>query len=452
MKDQRQNKLAFQNLKVTIDTYISDYEKRRYLYNEFPKVDIPLVFSLWDEFLTKFDAEKAIKGDDVYWKDKETKQPHILQGESIDTFNEVMGKSIGEKFHVNLNLAQNKIRNWDSFFKLQEGIETAFGNGELYGFFIHDIEHLSCDMSRQFWDIFYPRSIESETRMRYERPSIQQFLEDYNKNPENYFGNFMESVKMVQFLVNNKLGEPIPQTNFKPAELAKRVAMILKNRHHQQDWGITQGNISNSKRNEIVLDCEDFELLGNSGVIFSSIYNLAKNSYKKVEGEKNQSYKLFIQIYQAPFSNYVITIGDTGKPIDLNIMKDLIRNEINDKGIDNIHFSSSKMKNRYSNWKKSDYKVTQLNVEDITNIAFMARMTGFDNNDDFSSGMGLYGVKHLVDDLGGKILYGESFENGGPIFTLVIPKKIPTNKAEKYTNSFATSINQTRLYHGLKVA
>jgi hypothetical protein len=36
--------------------------------------------------------------------------------------------------------------------------------------------------------------------------------------------------------------------------------------------------------------------------------------------------------------------------------------------------------------------------------------------------MGLYGTRHIVESLGGAILYATSFRGGNPIFAYIVPK------------------------------
>lgn len=157
--------------------------------------------------------------------------------------------------------------------------------------------------------------------------------------------------------------------------------------------------------------------------------------------------KIFIQAYEAPFASYVITVGDTGSPIDLDVMKEKIRELVVKEGINTIKFSTHRIRRKIANWEHSEYRVGDLTITDITDIAFMSRMSGFDNSDNFSSGMGLYGIRYLVERLGGRILYGEDFKTGGPLFTLILPKDLPANRMQKVIYSAGPVIQSLRMYH-----
>ncbi|PIN76972.1 hypothetical protein COV17_00100 [Candidatus Woesearchaeota archaeon CG10_big_fil_rev_8_21_14_0_10_36_11] len=80
-------------------------------------------------------------------------------------------------------------------------------------------------------------------------------------------------------------------------------------------------------------------------------------------------------------------------------------------------------------------------------LPFVGMYGGFDNDDQYSSGMGLWGVQYLLHEMGGKILYGEDFKTGGPLFTCILPKKLPAGKVGKTISNLATRLNAAPFYH-----
>lgn len=439
------NRVAMLSLETAIDTFLAEYASRRHRYAEFPKFGIDGIFGLWDiylAFLEKHEGEeqaarqarREITGHDVQIVGVDGGFPKRIR-EAVnpwyEQFREAMEQILREGYTTKGDIP--------------ELTSTAFGDNSLFAFFIHDINHILADLTRQFWIATLANHDFSVSMMKNHKDQVRRFLELYNRNPEFLFGAYIEPYKMLRFMAETELGEPHKKETFKPADLAWKVAFVLQNRYPQGQYSLAT-TISNSKENEVVVDAENFDLNGNSGVVFSIIYNLMKNAYKKFDDEPDSSHKIFAQAYEALFSSYVITVGDSGTPIDLNVMKEKVRKLIAEEGIDSIVMPTQRLRSRLKGWQQSEYKVGELTVRDMTDIAFMSRMSGFDNQDGFSSGMGLYGIKYLVERMGGRILYGEDFETGGPLFTVVLPKKLPSSGMQRVLNLAATGINQRCMY------
>ncbi len=429
MQPRREN---LEKLLGSLESYSAQYQSRRHIYGEILPYPIDPVFEEWDKILQKAKQENP---EDL------GRFVHDNAGEVRQLQKAFWDSSI--KARKNIFVAEPTSR-WD----IDRYVNQAFNDNSLDRFFWHDINHLFGDLNRQFWIPGGECGEDSFIMMRDYRDEVRQFLERFNEEPEFFLGHYMEPFKMLHFMATTELGQKPKKEVFSPQRLAWQTAYTLQYRDVSARVGIST-RASDTQRNEIVVDAEDFSLYGNSGLIFSIVYNLAKNSYKKLilDGEPDIGNKIHIQLYEAPLKCYVITVADSGSALDVDAMKEKIREYVQEYGIENTAFPTLTLKRKVSAWQKSEYKVTELTIGDLTDIAFMARMSGFDNSDFISSGMGLYGVKYLVNNMGGRILYGESFETGSPIFTVILPKTLPSNFLERTIAEVGSGINQARHYH-----
>ncbi|MFH1409926.1 MAG: hypothetical protein ABIH34_08515 [Nanoarchaeota archaeon] len=438
------DRAKLEQLDEALQKYLQGYQERRKIFAEFPKVDIDPIFKLWDGYLEFLDTHKEEEREAIRKYEERTgekKHPMIVafSGDWSDIFYDATTAFYGE-----LSQKMDHVESDQSIFL--DAFLAAIEDGNMRRFFSHDVHYIIGDLKLLFSTVIDPSIKSSINHMRNRRDHVRQFLEQYNADPESLFGAQIEPYKMLDFIVTNELGKSPRLETFNPGKLARQTGYILANRYPQAEYVIVNQATATS-RNEIGIDAEDFNLKGNSGVVFSIIYNLAKNAYKKLGTEPNASQKISIQVYEAGLSNYVIQVSDSGKPMDLNVMKDNIRQLILDEGIDSVVSHSKKAKKRFADWQESEYKVGDLRLGDLSDVAFMARMSGFDNDDEFSSGMGLYGLKYLLDSVGGKVLYGERFDDGSPVFTCVIPKKFPAGRLDKYLNNVLAGLESKRIYH-----
>ncbi|MBS3131070.1 sensor histidine kinase [Candidatus Woesearchaeota archaeon] len=394
-------------LDLMLDRYISSFPDR--LSEEvksLPKIDIDMVMSVWDMYL------EAIKSG----KDERT----------IQNLHEKI-KNTGKSLEIDV------IRMWKRLFydplsmEINSKIGDALADDQiLMAFLGHDHAHLCTDISSQYKIITSAPEKTSSFIMENQREQVRAFLELHNTNPEYIFSHWINVNKMIHYIVTSKLGRKPKAELIIPADITMQTAMTLQRRSHRDAYSIVS-RLSDTDANEIAVDAEYFKVVGNSGLIFSIIYNLAKNAYKKISKFKpNNSQKIALQVYEPSYlgSCYIITVADNGGPIDLNAMKDVLRETIKAQGIENLKFPNTAIERKFRKWQQSGYSVKDITIGDITDIAFMGRMSGFEMEGQFSSGMGLYGVRYLVQNLGGKILYGEDFNTGGPMFTCILPKKM----------------------------
>ena len=83
-----------------------------------------------------------------------------------------------------------------------------------------------------------------------------------------------------------------------------------------------------------------------TGLVFSIIYNLAKNAYKKLMQEPDTGNKIYVQLYEAPLGCYVISVADSGSALDVDAMKEKIREHVQEYGINNTSFPSLALKRK----------------------------------------------------------------------------------------------------------
>ncbi|MFH1511552.1 MAG: hypothetical protein ABIF10_07715 [Candidatus Woesearchaeota archaeon] len=437
---------ALQRLEAAVVTYLAEHESRKHMYSEYPKIDIDGTFALWDRYLAFLDTHKSEEENARNaWEEKynQPSQPIVyFYGDLIsqmdhqfNPFWKGLKKTLAEHF------------DWGYRTKsaISDILWTDFKDADLSRFFFHDINHLHADLLGQFLSVSEPMFLFNVDRMANHRDEVKDFLEKFNDDPEFFFAHMAEPYKMLHFIAASEQGKASINEPFSPSRLAWQTAYTLQNRYCEARCHLSK-KASPAGINEIIVDAEDFTAKGNSGVVFFNVYNLAKNSYKKFIDNPNKSMKIYIQIYEAPHDTYVVTVGDSGSPIDLNVMKDKTRRKILKDGVDGVAWLSEAVRNKFLGWQSSDFKVADLSVGDLSELAFMARMSGSDNNDTFSSGMGLFGINYLLSQSAGRILYGEDFTTGGPVFTCVLPKEFPTNPIEKKVFGLYSWLNERTLY------
>lgn len=440
---------ALKVLNSSLEGCIEAYESSRHIFNEFPKVDIEGLFRIWEEYINFLDGNRV--------QEAQARKEREESGGFVPKYHLIMdgGYSKGVSKQVEEVFKENRAR-WNQIFsegrfaehsREIEGELSNLKSWDLLRFFVHDIYHLRGDLEKRFLCLSNPRGIATINTMRQRREQVRTFLELYNQNPEFLFGCLIEPYKMIHYVATGMLGEQPRLETFTPADLAWKVGFILQNRSPPHEFSLVSKPTA-TEGNEIIVDAEPFSVIGNSGVVFSVIYNLAKNAYKKIESKPIDAspIKIAIQVYQVPLGNYVITVADSGYPMDINLMKDKIRKAVLDDGIDSVIFPTRRFEKVVRNWEQSPYRVNELSVGDLVDVAFMARMSGFDNSSSFSSGMGLYGIKNLASNVGARIMYGEKFEDGSPVFTVILPKEFPTSPIQRAGASLASRIVGAELY------
>ena len=424
---------GLEKLVTALDLYIGELQRMKHTFREILPYPIEPILGEWDRIIKLTEQENP---EDLY--------------EFLSVHRSGIGQ-LQKAFWNSLISVSEQRSQPESLAQVQEYLPDAFNDISLEQFFQHDISHISGDL---FWQFRMAGATDSPEDsfviMKDYRQEVRQFLERFNDEPEFFLGHYIEPFKMLHFMATTELGEKTKKEVFSPQRLVWQTAYTLQYRDISARVGIST-RAGNTQRNEIVVDTEDFSLYGNSGLVFSIVYNLAKNAYKKLMDEPDAGNKIYVQLYEAPLGCYVITVADSGSSIDVSVMKEKIREYIQEHGIENTPFPSLKLQRDVSAWRKSEYKVAELTIGDLTDIAFMARMSGVDIDSDNSgfitSGMGLYGVRYLVDKMGGRILYGENFKTGSPIFTVILPKTLPSSFLERTIAEVGSGINWVRYYH-----
>ncbi|MDP2749917.1 MAG: ATP-binding protein [Nanoarchaeota archaeon] len=443
------NRFAMSRLKTDLDAYLSILDERMAQIDEkCPKFDTRLFLDSYDFYLTHIKRLAPAALDEELYNERDKGLSSILYEKlrpNILKVREFRKWVIDQRAPDDEN---NPTHDWGYQNSLGEKVEEAFFDNALHSFFTHDVNHLTLDSFSLFSNVFgglgLPKVNEYYTG---NRADIEDTLNHFNEKPADFLREFVEPYKMLNFMVENELNLKHKKEDFSPKQLAKEIAITLKFRNYFMEYAIVD-SFSKTDKNEICLDVEDFELKGNSGCVWSIMYNLSKNSIKKfeeeAEGKHDQNKKVFIQAYEAPRDSYVITVGDNGSGIDFNKMKKLMIDTIKEKGIDSLVFPNNSSKKRVRAWQDSPYKYGDMKISDITDIAFMARMSGFDNSTHFSSGLGLYGLQYLTKELGGKMLYGET-KDGSPLFTIILPKAMPESRMKKYISDVQIQRNYNEM-------
>ena len=336
---------------------------------------------------------------------------------------------------------------------------TQIFGDEVANFVGHDSAHLAVD----YMDVL--RYLEMGLLVSVRRVVGSEFVPHFfrvlEQEPEKLYGLASMPLKMLRFLTQKELGEGIETERVNLKALTDRLGLAVAGRYFRVGFDVTE-RPSNPKGNYILNECEDFEVQHNIGCMSSIIYNFVKNALKKMvpedklveEGFKDNKLRVQIQSYKTPHGSFVISVYDNGSPIDLNRMKFAMRRKIQEEGLENIEFPNRRTEKVFRGWKDNPYALRKLTHQDITDLAFLARLSGADNDDFMSSGMGLYGVKYIVEEMGGQILYGEHYEHGGPIFTVILPRTLPDSYLASSVSSVRTGYLKYRMQKqgGLKRA
>jgi hypothetical protein len=225
------------------------------------------------------------------------------------------------------------------------------------------------------------------------------------------------------------------------SELVWNIAKMAQLRFVFDDYALTTPDNRFPERNEIVIDLSTANLETNPGMIWSIIYNLVKNAGKelscKYEDDKltplasrfngelpEKPIKLHLKVDHLDQQGVtVVHVVDSGEGLSvdeiMNSMKEILENDL----VDGSNLKPSVV-NIVNAWKENPFAVRALRLGDVYDLAGVARASGFVTRDrlgdQFSSGMGLWGVNHLTNKMGGQIIYTNTVQ-GGAMFTLLIP-------------------------------
>ena len=225
------------------------------------------------------------------------------------------------------------------------------------------------------------------------------------------------------------------------SQMLDTIARTLQLRFYSTDFAITDPSSRQRDRNELVIDLEPSALTTNPGMIWSALYNLAKNACREFgAGEKKMASMkqrlddpdfrprhpqyVYLQCREISDRNVtMISITDSGQGLRLddvmNSMKALLSENLLDTG--NLTKSVALL---LEQWKQNPFALRKLNVGNVIDCAALARVSGFSARQHVSgprpSGMGLWGVVYLTERMGGKLL-STNMNDGGALFTIILP-------------------------------
>jgi hypothetical protein len=439
------------NLLRTIESNLREYESsfRVEHFSSYPKIDIPFLSDLLDEVFTAFDEvePEQLKDIIIFWLNKNIDNPYKEKSFLNIPTSYGLGKKLKSiEDYINPILEETKRKNNSLLQFLEKGIDLEiFEDDALNCFFMHDISHLTNDYIHFLLNLT-DKKITSLQNIKDKKEHIIKILKDYNDNPEDLFNAPVLSYKMLHYLATSRLNMPPLSESFSIDEICLKAAQIVGFRGFSKGFLLTE-EYSKDHQNQIVVDCEPIESKGNPGCLFSLVYNLLKNSFKKTNESNLDNKHLFIHAYEGPNSTYIISVGDNMDPIDLNMMKKRIREKILREGLENLDLSK-KISHKFSEWQNSPYKIAIFRHSEITDLTYLARLSGSElSSYSINSGLGLYGLSNIIKEMNGRILYGESFKTGGPIFSIILSKDLSTDRFSKLLDSTRTYMTQQRLYH-----
>jgi len=323
-------------------------------------------------------------------------------------------------------------------------IEKYFGI-DLLKFFVHDRAHLS-DTFAFIKDAFdcIVHGFGFSDEMRRDPDFFVNSLVDINERSERIARMYAHPWRLVKHLANKRLGNPLQYSAVNVREQLIDAAEVLSLRFSANVC--YDPNPDTPLKKSISILGDDVSILADPGLIWSIAYNNLKNAQKKFEADvykatgvgpvitsaddkKIDEYKANLVTERVSYaacyeinSDYVaIVFSDSGSALDINAMIRNMREAM--QSTDKFDWVTDGMKTRFEAWRDNDYAFNDLTMEDATNVAFMARMRGSEMPSSFSSGMGLYGTRYIVEQLGGAILYTTRFEDETPVFTYLVPKK-----------------------------
>lgn len=379
----------------------------------------------------------------------------LLSGQSIP---ENAEHSISASINIADRILNSLADNFDKDIQ-DEIIEKYFGFNMLK-FFMHDASHLSdtfLDIRNYFSTMLEFGYLNAETAVNPEFYPIN--LKEINRTSEKIARMYANPWRLLKFSAERKLGR---QPKYEPVSIQKHfndVADVLSLRFCAEVSH--NGKITTTLKKSISILGENITIPSDNGLIWSVVYNNLKNSQKKFDEDEddyfysiNQEFltKLTAEQKKEALINYLgglkkeristagcynlnqdylaIIFSDTGSPIDLNKMITGIRKLMQEDS--DLDWVTAGMGERYSAWTRNDYRFNRITMEDVTNAAFIGRVGG-SGLSSISSGMGLYGTRHIIESSGGAILYTTTFQDENPVFVYILPKiptenKIPAQK------------------------
>jgi len=315
-------------------------------------------------------------------------------------------------------------------------------------FFLHDIQHLTGIMLCT-WMCALDERFSHEGKMR----------QDVAEHVCGMVKTLPRSVELLRFpsaflkelIATNQQQQPQMST-FKLPDLLFAIGNMVTQREILLDFAVTTPETREPERYEIIIDAPEIEMQGLWGSTTSILYNLVKNSYKTFmprvfspDDESNPGEqirksplvqrfekgimpsnpgKIYVSARAAEEADAVVFhVADCGCGLDLDNLLTATR-KLYAEGLLRAKDSES-IYRAMQKWSGNDYAVRDLSIGEVFDMAFLPRVSGFSADPRFgpSSGLGLWGLRVLMDRLGGVILPTNRYE-GGALFTVVVPRRV----------------------------
>jgi hypothetical protein len=331
---------------------------------------------------------------------------------------------------------------------LGELVRRKMGN-EAYLFIIHDQAHLSDQLLWTAKDLSKAAdghlgiTAEMDPDLFIEHLVSLNELTNYAKR---MYARTWELIRNHQLRQENAL----PAQSTAIGDLAFEVAKVISGRFMFRITSTPQQD-----KLSTTIDC-DGEVAVGAAELSSVLYNNLKNSHKKLfEKMVSAGRKGTLTDYRKSFGalrgEYIASNGpqyaaitckpitseyaglafsDSGTPLSLDLMLQRIGRQIRHEGINSLQWFSPTTKERFANWSTNPYAFNRLTGDDISSVAFMANITGSQMSS-VTSGMGLYGTQHIINDIGGAIIYTTTMDQK-PVFLYLLPRKANLRTADAH--------------------
>ena len=322
----------------------------------------------------------------------------------------------------------------------------------LASFLFHDFYHISPVELLQFYTTADAESKNGQVRI-FDRH--KNYVAQVVQRGEEMASLLALPVEFVRDTLLLEAGDKIPTTEFLPLQVLERIGFLLTGRLAADDYELlvnpTRIDESTRVNRFVIRGDKSLKINTSQAMIFSVIYNLAKNaakaSAKKHWQEQDQA---LLKAYnnEGPVSHpgtialsveetansVVFSISDEAGGLSLDgslqrIHQELVR-QIGQHGEDirnsewywNLRRIIGDQAELIIAWPHNPYSLRGVTVGSIMDCQFVLAFNGGSwDLRSFTSGMGLWGVRYLTEKLGGTVVGTNKFE-GGALFTVSLPK------------------------------
>jgi signal transduction histidine kinase len=258
-------------------------------------------------------------------------------------------------------------------------------------------------------------------------------------------------IEVIENICLFELGIPISEEAFNLSELFMAIASLIQARFIREDFQFVSGNERpDPARNCIIIRVPDnLTLHTNKSMLFSIVYNLAKNAAKamlerhnnegdialsRLQGYPNSPRAIIIEA-QELHNDLNISVIDEGIGLSLDKALQATRNTL--RSLSQLPWPEVVRSELYQSllaavgetelklllaWPSSDAALGNAQVKTILSTAVVAGLSGsIPDLESINSGMGLWSVRYFIERLKGNIAAINRY-NGGAIFSLTLPK------------------------------